>query len=87
MSEPLAIIPDRRAMRVRARRAERLYETRLKALLEPQEAGKVVAIEVESGGYVLGEDEMDAIRKALERFPGKVFHFIRVGSPVMHTMR
>jgi hypothetical protein len=61
--------------------------TRLKPALEPQQNGKVVAIEVESGGYVLGNDELDATLKALEQFPGKVFHFIRVGSPVMHTMR
>ena len=49
--------------------------------------GWVVAIEVESGEYVLGDDELDAALKALERFPGKIFHFIRVGSPVMHKLR
>jgi hypothetical protein len=81
MSEQLAIIPDRRAMRARARRAKRIYATRLKPVLEPQQnrvvdqsgelmVGWVVAIEVESGGYVLGDDELDATLKALERFPG-----------------
>jgi hypothetical protein len=87
MSEQLAIIPDRRTMHAQARRSERIYQTKLKALLEPQENGKVVAIEVESGEYILGVDELDAALKALEQFPGKIFHFIRVGSPVMHKMR
>lgn len=87
MSEQLAIIPDRREMRARARRAKRIYETRLKALLEPQEDGKVVAIEVESEGNVLGNDELDATLKALEQFPEKIFYFIRVGSPVTYKMR
>lgn len=49
--------------------------------------GKIVAIDVESGNYVLGDDELEAALKARERFPGKVFAFFRVGYPSVHKFR
>ncbi|MCL5070819.1 MAG: hypothetical protein M1308_07975 [Actinobacteria bacterium] len=49
--------------------------------------GKIVAIEVESGNYFIGEDELDAALKARRRFPDKIFVFFRIGYPVVHKFR
>jgi len=60
---------------------------RLAKELEAKYPGRIVAIEVESGDHVVGEDELDAARKARERFPGKRLYFARVGSRVVHKFR
>jgi hypothetical protein len=65
---------------------ERLYK-KLKARLEKKHKGKIIAIEAESGQYILGEDEVSVAKEARTRFPGKVFSFFRIGYPVMHKFR
>jgi len=66
--------------------AKKIYK-KLKSQLTPKYKGKIIAIEVESGKYVLGEDELDTALKVKERFPGKVFNFFRIGYPVVHKFR
>ena len=67
-------------------RGKRIYK-RLKPELEAKYKGKVIAIDVESGNYVIGEDELDAALKAKRLFPDKIFDFIRIGYPVVHKLR
>ena len=68
------------------RKGERQYQ-RLKAKLESRYKGRIVAIEVESGQYVMGGDELQVALKAVRRFPGKKFSFIRIGYPAVHKLR
>jgi len=49
--------------------------------------GKIIAIEIESGDYFIGEDELDAAQKARSKFPDKIFVFFRIGYPVVHKFR
>ena len=65
----------------------KLIYKRLRPNLESKLKGKILAIEVETGGYVVGKDELDAIVKAKKKFPGKIFYFVRVGYPVVHKLR
>ena len=67
-------------------KAKRIYK-RLKPELERDFKGKVIAIEIESGEYIIGEDELDAAIKAKKKFPGKIFNFIRIGYKVVHKLR
>jgi len=67
-------------------KGERLYQ-RLKARLEPRYKGDIIAIEVESGQYVLGKDELQVALKAVKKFPGKKFSFFRIGYPAVHKLR
>lgn len=49
--------------------------------------GKIVAIDTESGSYFIGDSELDAYRKALQKHPdkrGKQFVFKRVGFESAH---
>ena len=69
-----------------AKAGEEIYETRLKALLEPKYRGKIVAIEVESGEYFLGDREVEAFEKGRKKHPAKVFYFKRVGFRAVHTV-
>ena len=67
-------------------KGDRLYQ-RLKARLEPRHKGEIVAIEVESGQYVVGKDELDVALEAVKKFPGRRFSFFRVGYPTVHKLR
>jgi len=49
--------------------------------------GQIVAIEVESGDYFIGDDELDAAQKATSKFPDKIIVFFRIGYPVVHKFR
>ena len=55
--------------------------------LKAQYLGKIVAIDVETGEYFLGDTVIEAGKKGREKYPKKVFHFIRVGFPAVHVRR
>ena len=61
-------------------RGKRIYEERLKSLLEPEHNGEMLAVEVESGDYFLGRTATEAYRKAKAKHPGKELAFLRVGA-------
>ena len=67
-------------------KGERLYQ-RIKARLEPRHKGEIVAIEVESGQFIMGKDELQVALKAVKKFPGKQFSFFRIGYPAVHKLR
>ena len=67
-------------------KGKRIYK-RLKPKLERDYKGKVIAIEIESGEYIIGEDELDAAIKAKNKFPDKIFDFIRIGYRAVHKLR
>lgn len=67
-------------------KGKKIYK-RLKAKLESKYKGKIIAIEPDSGNYIIGKDELDAALKAQHEFPGKVFDFFRIGYPAVHKFR
>jgi len=66
---------------------EALYQQRLKNQLDPTYHGQIVAIEVESGDYFIGKSVTEAARKAREKYPEKVFYFVKIGFPAVHVRR
>jgi hypothetical protein len=67
------------------RAAEELYALRLRPILEPAHIDEFVAIEPESGEYVLGKTLSEATRLARKQFPHRLTHVMRVGhSAALH---
>lgn len=66
---------------------EEIYRLRLKKKLEPKYNGKVIAIEVKSGKYFLGDDLNEASSKAETAFPDSIFCFMRVGNEAVYKKR
>lgn len=58
-------------------RANQIYE-QIKANVAHHK-GKIVAIELDTGDYFLGDDVQDAYEKAHKKYPSKEFYFKRVG--------
>ena len=67
-------------------KGERQYQ-RLRSKLEPRYKGQILAIELESGEYLLGKDELQVALRAVKKFPGKKFSCFRVGYPAVHKLR
>ena len=70
-----------------ARKATRLYETKLKALLEPACIGKFAAIEPDSGDYFVADRMSAAMGEARLKHPDKKFLLVRIGFKAAVTFK
>ena len=62
-----------------ARRGGELYESKIRALVEPGNLGRVVAIDIESGDYVLADEGMEACQPLMEKNPDAQIWCKRIG--------
>ena len=60
-------------------RGEEIYEERIKALVEPQQNGKFIVIDIESGDYEVDEKMLVTSRRLRERRPDPVRYGAKVG--------
>ena len=67
-------------------RAKQTYMDELADELEPEHTGDIVAIELETGDYFVGEDEITAADKARAAGHQGMLYFLRVGSPYAHRV-
>ena len=82
MSLPQVNLPNRKEFRRRA--YERLHE--LQPSLLPEHAEDLIAIEPDSGEYVLAQDRRDVYDRFDEKFPDKLAYVMRVdGGPVLRV--
>jgi uncharacterized OB-fold protein len=59
------------------------YEQSIRAKVEPDHAGQVVIIDVDTGEYQLGDDARMVTRRMLEKKPDATLYGIRIGYPAM----
>jgi hypothetical protein len=69
-----------------AARSERFYEEKLRALLEPAQIGKFLAVEPEVARYFLGPTALAALDAAREALTDKIFYLMRVGYKAAHVI-
>jgi len=62
-----------------AKRGEEIYFSVIQQQLEPQHNGDYVVIEVETGNFTYNSNPLVALKEAQQKYPGKLFHVIRVG--------
>lgn len=60
-------------------KARRVYDERLRTTLEAEHFGEVIAVEPESGEYVLGKDFQAVSQACRQKFEGKLTYTFRVG--------
>ena len=69
------------------RRAEEIYERKLRQQLETDEnIGKVLIIDVETGDYEMDTDEIAATHRALAKHPGAALWGLRIGYDAMQAL-
>ena len=70
-----------------AERGRKLYEERIKALVDPVvHYGKFVVIDVETGDYEIDKRDIVATKRLLERRPGAMTYGVRVGFLAAYRM-
>jgi hypothetical protein len=69
-----------------AERGRKLYQEKLKDILEPTEIGKFVAIEPDTGQYFVAVNDIDAILAGRAALPGKFFYLMRIGFRTAHKI-
>jgi hypothetical protein len=67
-----------------ARRGKEIYELDLRAQLEPENEGKIVAIDVDTKEFEVGENVISATRRLLARLPDAQIWCVRVGHRAVH---
>jgi|YelNatPaOPRAMG01_1025707.scaffolds.fasta_scaffold02246_8 hypothetical protein len=60
---------------------------KIKDQLEPTHNGKIVAIDVDSGEYFVGDTLLEANDKAREKYLNKQLYFARIGTDVAMAIR
>jgi hypothetical protein len=63
------------------RRAHELYERNIRAQVEPDNKGKMLAIDVDSGDYSLADDSLTALDQIKAKNPDASVYILRVGFP------
>lgn len=61
-----------------------IYRERILPTLSSSDKGKVIYIDVHTGGYEIDADECAAMVRFMERFPNTVGWSERVGYPYVH---
>ena len=69
-----------------AESGQRLYDERLRAILEPEHEGEFVAIEPETERYFLGETGLAALLVGRGELPDKLFYLLRIGSDAAYHL-
>jgi hypothetical protein len=78
----------RYSMDEHARRGTELYEQTIRPLVESGNRGKIVAIDIQTGSYELGDTTRSASEKLLARLPDAEIWYERIGHPaVYHILR
>ena len=70
-----------------ARRGEDTFARQVRPALRPEDDGKFVAIDVESGTFEVDEDEYAAVARLHGRVPGAQVWLVRAGYPATHRLR
>lgn len=66
-----------------SRRGQEYYDRVLRAELEPEHRGEYLFLDVETGEYEMGKDQLAVMQRARARHPGAVFYIVRVGYPAV----
>ncbi len=70
-----------------ARLGSEVFERRVRPMLKPEDDGKFVAVEIQTGEYELDEDDYAAVSRLRVRIPGAETWLSRVGQPAAYRMR
>jgi hypothetical protein len=67
-----------------ARRGHEIYDSQVRSQVEADHHGKIVAIDIESGAFEVGDDSLTAAKQLLARCPDAQIFGIRVGHRAVH---
>ncbi len=69
-----------------ARRGDEIYERQIRAQVEADNRGRVVAIDVESGAYRVDDNALVASERLLAEHPEAEIWCVRIGHRALHRI-
>jgi hypothetical protein len=69
-----------------ARRGDTIYEQDIRPMLKPEDDGKFLAIDIETGIYEADRDDWTATKRVLIRNPDAQIWLVRVGEPTAYRI-
>lgn len=67
-----------------AERGDAIYEREIREKLKPEDVGKFVAIDIETGEHEIDSEELAAGDRLLARLPDAQIWVVRIGSRFVH---
>jgi hypothetical protein len=67
-----------------ARLGTEIYERHIRAQVEADNLGRIVALDVDSGAFAIAEDSLAASRQLRERIPEAQIWCVRIGHQAVH---
>ncbi len=80
-------MPTRRPREETARLGEEIYERDIRSQVEKTHRGKIVAIDVDSGNYAIGDMVVTAAKRLREQRPDADVWSVRVGYRTLRSFR
>ncbi len=69
------------------RRGQALYDEKIRIQVEtPENIGKQIVIDIETGDYEVGEDGLKVSRHLMSKHPGAALYSLRVGFNAVYTI-
>lgn len=68
-------------------RGKEIYREQIQELVEPQEKGKFIAIDILSGDYAVDGEHITAVRRLRKRRPDAEMYVGKVGYPSAYRFR
>lgn len=69
-----------------ARRGQEAFDRHVKPNLRPEDDGKFVAVDIQSGSYEIDADDYQATGRLMARIPGARIWLLRAGQPTTYRM-
>jgi len=69
-----------------ARRGDEIYESQVRSQVEAGNHGKIVAIDIETGAFEVGENSIAASDRLLAHHPDAQIWFVRIGHRAVHRI-
>ena len=69
-----------------ARRGEDAFDRFVKPNLRPEDDGKFVAVDIQSGSYEIDADDYQATGRLMARLPGARIWLLRAGHPTTYRI-
>jgi hypothetical protein len=67
-----------------AQRGNSLYESKIRLQVEPNHLRKIVAIDIETGEFEIGDDSLNAADRLFQRLPDAQPWCVRIGIGPVH---
>lgn len=62
-------------------RGQALYDQQIRAKVEPQQNGKFLVLDIETGDYEVDADSLAALERATAKHPDPALYLVRIGFP------